>query len=411
MNQHLHNFRYVKSDRDCKRLYTRLDQIDASRMAQHLVAYTPTNEELERLFETRRVDVGSMSSLAVVRRVLSANPDTVNAFALRSRHNVARPRAEGFIAWLPLTATGRVALLDGTFNGSDPSPDHVAGQHERPAAIYVWALYAPGRLVAGIGWAFQRWSTPICREADIYARAVTPSGRRIVQRVGFEPHSDMPAEDMFVFRRSIAADDQPLYDSYPSTTQKHTATVVRTYDDLAKVMAIRSVAFLGGQDCPFQEEFDGNDFSSTHLLGFVGDEPAACLRIRCFAGFAKLERVAVLPKHRRSRLAAVLVKAAHELCRMKGYTKVYGHAQTRLVDFWLRAGARSFPGAQQFVFSDHDYIEMLAEIPSHPDAIAIGADPLVIVRPEGRWHTAGVLDRSRARLATCPTTERQKAGR
>ncbi|WP_342150392.1 GNAT family N-acetyltransferase [Methylorubrum sp. SB2] len=409
MNQHFRGITFDAPPNERDRPCTPLDKIDAARAAQHLVAYTPSDAELARFFDRGRSELGSAIELSVIRRVMSANPDTVHALALRDQHDITEPRAGGFIAWLPLTASGLRALLDGTFDGSDPAPEHVAAQHEPPAAIYIWAIYAPGRLAAGIAWAWQRWSTPICRDADIYARGVTPNGRAFARRIGFEPcpSTETTQEHLYIFRRE--RDSRPLYDSYPSTKLKHTVTVVRTHDDLAKVMAIRAAVYMSGQDCPYVEEFDGNDFSATHLLGFTGDEVAACLRIRWFAGFAKLERVAVLPKQRRSRLAAVLVKAAHELCRMKGYTKVYGHAQTRLVDFWLRAGARPFPGAQQFHFSDHEYVEMLAEIPEHPDAITIGADPLLIIRPEGRWHAPGALDRSRSRPANCPETDRRTA--
>lgn len=407
MNQHLMNFSLDSASRKQSRPCTPLDAIDASRVAQHLVAYTPSDAELLRFFDRGRSELGSTISLPVIRRVMSANPDTVHALALRSGHDIANPQASGFIAWLPLTASGLHALLGGAFDGADPALEHIAGQHERPAAIYIWAIYAPGRLASGIAWAWQRWSTPICRDVDIYARGITSSGRAFARRIGFEPCTpeETSHEHLYVFRR--AREDRPLYDSYPSTKTKHTVTVVRSHDDLAKVMAIRSAVYMEGQDCPYAEEFDGNDFSSTHLLGYTGEEPAGCLRIRCFAGFAKLERVAILPKHRRSRLAGILVKAAHELCRMKGYTKVYGHAQTRLIDFWLRAGARPFPGARRFHFSDHDYVEMLAEIPEHPEAIAIGADPLVIIRPEGRWHAPGTLDQSCSRPATCPETMRR----
>ena len=43
------------------------------------------------------------------------------------------------------------------------------------------------------------------------------------------------------------------------------------------------------------------------------------------------------------------------------------------------------------------------EIPiaPHPQALTIRADPLQIIRPEGRWDEPGVLDRS----ATRPTDE------
>jgi hypothetical protein len=68
-----------------------------------------------------------------------------------------------------------------------------------------------------------------------------------------------------------------------------------------------------------------------------------------------------------------------------------------------------FEGAQELVFSDFDYVEMLMEAEPHPEAIGIGVDPYVIIRPEGRWHQAGALDRSRGRPATRPSVDQQAA--
>ncbi len=128
---------------------------------------------------------------------------------------------------------------------------------------------------------------------------------------------DGEISEIYVFRRSRPAPRRPIYDSYPSATGQYGVTVVRNQDDLAKVMAVRSAAYIGEQTCPYDEEFDGNDFASTHLLGYVGDEPVASIRIRCFAGFAKVERLAVRQDHRQSRIAFVIVRAAHEICRVK----------------------------------------------------------------------------------------------
>ena len=51
-------------------------------------------------------------------------------------------------------------------------------------------------------------------------------------------------------------------------------TVARSMEDIMRVMSIRSAVYVAEQRCPHDEEFDGNDFSATHLLGYVGDEPA-----------------------------------------------------------------------------------------------------------------------------------------
>ncbi|MGO8710757.1 MAG: GNAT family N-acetyltransferase, partial [Rhizomicrobium sp.] len=149
--------------------------------------------------------------------------------------------------------------------------------------------------------------------------------------------------------------------------------------------------------------FDGNDMSATHLLGYVGDEPAGCIRIRYFADFAKIERLAVRKEFRSTRLSFQLVRAAIELCRVKGYRRLYGHAQKRLVNFWSRFGFRLFEGGQELVFSDFDYVEMVADIEAHPDAITIGGNPYKTIRPEGRWHVPGILESSAHRDVTRPS--------
>ena len=42
--------------------------------------------------------------------------------------------------------------------------------------------------------------------------------------------------------------------------------IARTFNDLMTVTAIRSAVYLAEQDCPIEEEFDGNDFVAAHFL-------------------------------------------------------------------------------------------------------------------------------------------------
>src|SRR6266700_4942311 len=95
--------------------------------------------------------------------------------------------------------------------------------------------------------------------------------------------------------------------------------VARSLSDLMQVVAIRAAVYLAEQNCPYDEEFDHNDFCAMHLIGSVGNEPAACMRIRFFAEFAKLERLAVRREFRGTSLAVDICRSAKELCRLKGY--------------------------------------------------------------------------------------------
>jgi predicted GNAT family N-acyltransferase len=181
-----------------------------------------------------------------------------------------------------------------------------------------------------------------------------------------------------------------------------TARVAASADDMARVFALRSAVFMAEQVCPYDEEFDGNDYCATHVLGFVNGEPAAVLRLRYFADFAKLERFAVLPRFRRTLVMKTVFEKAVEICSRKGYRRLYGHAQKRLTGFWLKFGFKPLQKNFPLVYSDHEYVEMCAEIEPHVEAITIMSDPYVIVRPEGNWDRPGVLDTSTERPATNP---------
>ena len=172
--------------------------------------------------------------------------------------------------------------------------------------------------------------------------------------------------------------------------------------EMHQIFAIRAAVYMAGQNCPYEEEFDGNDYCGMHLLGLLGHEPVAAARLRFFAEFAKLERVSVLPNYRRLMLVPELSNAAFEICRRKGYRTVYAQIQKRLEDFWRKAGFERLGKNRQLVFSDHEYIEVVKLLNPHPEKITLDTDPIVIIRPEGRWDLAGVLDASAARPATNP---------
>jgi predicted GNAT family N-acyltransferase len=180
--------------------------------------------------------------------------------------------------------------------------------------------------------------------------------------------------------------------------------VARTLDDLLRIAAIRAVVYMGEQRCPFDEEFDGNDFNgATHLIARADGEPVGVMRLRWFAEFAKIERFAVLGRERGGGVARALFKTAYDIAARKGYRLVLGYIQARLAPFMRRVGGVTVrPGRPRFVVSDHEYIEVERRLTPPADALTIDSDPLVLLRPEGLWDRPGVLDRSVNRPATNP---------
>ncbi len=181
-------------------------------------------------------------------------------------------------------------------------------------------------------------------------------------------------------------------------------TVARTVDEIMQAMAIRSVVYMGEQVCPYDEEFDGNDFAgATHLIARIGREPAGVVRIRWFCDFAKLERFAIRREFRGGAVPRALLDAACDLAAKKGYRRIMGHTQVRLAPVLKRLGrVRVRSERPSFSFSDHEYVETVRDLEPPPDAINIDSDPMVLLRPEGAWDKPGILDRSATRPATNP---------
>jgi predicted GNAT family N-acyltransferase len=237
-------------------------------------------------------------------------------------------------------------------------------------------------------------TAPLFRGINLYSRPVTKEGLRVLEPLGFSPgarYDGLFAPNLQMFDRSndVAAAKFASQDSV-------SVRVVRSMDEMARVIAIRGAIYMGEQSCPFEEEFDGNDFSATHLICHKDGEPVGCMRIRYFADFAKLERLAVRNEGRGSGLAGRLLDAAIELCRKKGYRVMYAHSQKRFLKVWEQRGFRLM-GARELVFSDFDYVEVKLETEKHPQSISLNDDPYVLIRPEGNWDTPGILEKSASR--------------
>jgi len=371
-----------------------LVRMTALQVARRTVIFTVDAAGIASLMDRAREDIPGLTSNEIFQAAVKHNPDIFWAIARKDRFDIRDPKGEGFLAALPLTHEGMRRLIDGRLDTRNPELCFIARQSERPAGIYVWAIHAKGTIAAAIPLVLQKFSTPLYRGVNIYSRPVTKEGLRVLEPLGFSSgasYDGLFAPHLQMFDRS---GDSP--EVLAAVRDPVTVDVVRTMDDMVRVIAIRGAIYMGEQHCPFEEEFDGNDFSATHLICHKNREPVGCMRIRYFADFAKLERLAVRSEGRGSGLAGRLLDAAIELCRKKGYRVLYAHSQKRYLKVWEQRGFRRM-GARELVFSDFDYVEVKLETEKHPQSIALSDDPYVLIRPEGKWDTPGILERSASR--------------
>jgi predicted GNAT family N-acyltransferase len=124
-----------------------------------------------------------------------------------------------------------------------------------------------------------------------------------------------------------------------------TITPVQSEDDWQHARAIREQVFIEEQDCPPEEEWDGEDQTSRHVLGRVEGAPVATARWRATSHgediVAKLERFAVLPDHRGEGRGTELVRSVVEDARRAGFDTFLVHAQAHLQNWYERLGFES----------------------------------------------------------------------
>jgi predicted GNAT family N-acyltransferase len=190
----------------------------------------------------------------------------------------------------------------------------------------------------------------------------------------------------------------------PSNRLEITIKLASTSDEMMQCFMLRAAVFMGEQECPYWEEYDGNDYTASHLILYVDGEPAASIRVRWFAGFAKLERAIILKRYRSYGLFLPFVQWAKEFCRKKGYPKAYLHGQKRLWPIFEKDGFRKVDD-KVFHFSDHEYGAFACDLEIGPDAPTVLTDPMVLNRPEDKLDMPGILEESMERGASCPHAE------
>jgi ElaA protein len=137
----------------------------------------------------------------------------------------------------------------------------------------------------------------------------------------------------------------------PSPDMTHVLIVeVGSAEQLEQAIAIRLAVFVEEQGVSRALEIDGHDDAARHLLALRGGEPVGTLRLRWVdeGRVAKIERVAVLPRARGTKVGQALVEAALAVARTADAEAAKLHAQTTVQGFYARLG---------FVASGPEFIE------------------------------------------------------
>jgi len=122
--------------------------------------------------------------------------------------------------------------------------------------------------------------------------------------------------------------------------------------------AVRDRVFVDEQDVPKDLEYDGRDADAVHALARDGDEAIGTGRLRTVDGStAKIERLAVLPRHRGRGIGRQLVETLEATARDRGLERIVLHAQVTAEGFYQSLGYETVSDVFQEAGMDHVEME------------------------------------------------------
>lgn len=136
------------------------------------------------------------------------------------------------------------------------------------------------------------------------------------------------------------------------------------YGAFDEALDIRRIVFMEEQGVSYEEEIDGRDDSSYHLVAFDSDEPIACARF--YAGEPGqfiVGRVAVLKEHRQRGIGHVMMRAIEDWAVDHGVRELRLSAQDPVIPFYLDLGYEltDEPG---FMDANIPHHHMVLQLPS-----------------------------------------------
>jgi GNAT superfamily N-acetyltransferase len=123
-----------------------------------------------------------------------------------------------------------------------------------------------------------------------------------------------------------------------------TTKLAMRMEDSLHAFAVRAATFIGELDVPYSEEFDGHDFSATHIIAYVGSEPAGAVRVRWLQSFAMPERLAVIQRFRGHDIGGLLLERCRQVAESRGCTMLYVHARPADAKYWEKHGWQPLAG-------------------------------------------------------------------
>lgn len=114
--------------------------------------------------------------------------------------------------------------------------------------------------------------------------------------------------------------------------------IVETTEDQQHAYLVRRKVFIEEQQVPESLEIDEYENEATHFVLYDEDIPVGAGRLRFIDGIGKVERICVLPSHRKMNGGKLLMEKIEDYAREKNISKTKLNAQTHAEPFYQKLG-------------------------------------------------------------------------
>jgi GNAT superfamily N-acetyltransferase len=166
-------------------------------------------------------------------------------------------------------------------------------------------------------------------------------------------------------------------------------------EDALQAFAVRAACFIGELEVPFSEEFDGHDYSATHVIAHLGDEPIGAVRVRWFESFAMTERLAVLQRFRGHHVGQMLLDRCRTLAQSRGCNMLYAQVLPFDTGYWEKQGWRRLVPEAQSKVGPSQIVAMIKAVDPGKPLPTDEAPEAITLRREPQLYSA------RMPLGTC----------
>ena len=161
-------------------------------------------------------------------------------------------------------------------------------------------------------------------------------------------------------------------------------------EDSLQALAVRAACFIGGQDVPFSEKFDGHDYGATHIVAYAGEEPVGAVRVRWFPSFAMTERLAVMRRFRGHGIGGLLLERCRQLAQSRGCNVLYAQVLPGDTAYWQKQGWRRLVPEEKSRAGHKAIVAMVKQVDPSKPLPEVEAPESVVLRREGQLDASGL---------------------